>query len=150
MDAPPSEHILAIERDFPAPAAVVFTALSDARELAKWWGPDGFRIPEIEFEPLVGSRYRIAMQPPEGDVFHLHGEFRTVVPGLQLGYTFLWDPPDADDVETLVELSLRDLDGSTSVNLRQGPFKTEARLSLHRDGWTESFDKLERVLAARI
>jgi uncharacterized protein YndB with AHSA1/START domain len=50
--------------------------------------------------------------------------------------------PDPDDVETLVALSFRDLGGSTEVALTQGRFKTEARLALHRDGWTDSFDKL--------
>jgi hypothetical protein len=27
-------------------------------------------------------------------------------------------------------------------------FATEERLELHRNGWTDSFDKLERLLAA--
>jgi hypothetical protein len=35
---------------------------------------------------------------------------------------------------------------STEVAFRQGPFKTEARRALHRDGWTDTFDKLEGVL----
>jgi uncharacterized protein YndB with AHSA1/START domain len=30
--------------------------------------------------------------------------------------------------------------------LSQGPFKTEARRALHRDGWTESFDKLAELV----
>jgi uncharacterized protein YndB with AHSA1/START domain len=29
---------------------------------------------------------------------------------------------------------------------RQGAFKTEARRALHRDGWTESFDKLGELV----
>jgi hypothetical protein len=33
--------------------------------------------------------------------------------------------------------------------LEQGPFKTEARRALHRDGWTDSFDKLERLVPGR-
>jgi hypothetical protein len=31
--------------------------------------------------------------------------------------------------------------------LTQGPFKNEARRALHRDGWTDSFDKLEQLLS---
>ena len=149
MDAPAEELVLTIERSFSAAAAVVFTAFSDAREVAKWWGPEGFRIPEIEFEPIVGGHYRIAMQPPGGDPFHLDGEFRAVDAPHRLAYTFVWDPPDPDDVETLVDLSFRDLGESTSVKLTQGEFKTEARLDLHRDGWTESFNKLDQVLSAQ-
>ena len=59
----------------------------------------------------------------------------------------MWEEPDPDDVETLVELSFRDLGEATEVALAQGPFKTEARRELHRGGWTDSFDKLERLIA---
>jgi hypothetical protein len=55
--------------------------------------------------------------------------------------------PDPDDVETLVELSFRDLGKSTEVVLIQGAFKTEPRRELHRNGWTEGFDKLEQLVS---
>ncbi len=61
----------------------------------------------------------------------------------------MWENPDPDDVETVASLSFRDLGGSTEVALTQGPFKTEARRALHRDGWTDSFDKLERLIAGQ-
>ena len=82
--------------------------------------------------------------------FRLTGEFREVDPPERLAFTFNWEPPDPDDVETLVTLSFRDRDGSTAVALEQGAFKTEARRELHRDGWGESFDRLERLLAGRV
>jgi len=44
------------------------------------------------------------MQPPEGDRFYLTGEFREVDPPARLAYTFIWEYPDPDDVEMLVEL----------------------------------------------
>ena len=129
---------------------VAFATLSDARELAKWFGPRGFTIPSLEFDPRVGDAYRIEMQPPEGEPFHLAGEFREVDPPTHLAYTFVWEEPDPDDVETLVDLSLRDAGGgSTEVTLTQGTFMTEARRGLHRDGWTDSFDKLENLISAR-
>jgi len=128
---------------------VVLRAFTDAQELAKWWGPNGFTIPSLDFEPRVGGTYRIEMQPPEGDPFHLAGEFREVSLPTRLGFTFVWEPPDPDDLETLVSLSFRDRGGSTEVVLTQGPFKTEARLALHRDGWTDSLDRLERLLAGQ-
>ena len=88
------------------------------------------------------------MQPPDGDPIYLAGEFREVEPPDRQAFTFAWEDPDPDDVENLVRLSFRDLDGSTEVGLVQAPFETDARLALHRDGWTDSFDKLERMLAA--
>jgi uncharacterized protein YndB with AHSA1/START domain len=138
--------MLAIERLLPAPPPAVFAALTEPDELVKWWGPEGFTIPSIEFPARVGETYRITMQPPEGDAFHLTGEFREVDPPARLAFTFVWEPADPDDVETLATLSLRDLGESSEVGFTQGPFKTEARRAVHDGGWTDSFDKLERVL----
>src|SRR5215216_2675072 len=130
--------MLAVKCLLPAPPTVVFPAFSSPEQLAQWWGPVGFAIPSVDFEPRVGAPYRIEMQPPEGEAFHLVGEFRVVEPPSRLAFTFVWEPPDVDDVETLVDLSFRDLGDSTEVELRQGPFKTDDRLALHRDGWSES------------
>jgi uncharacterized protein YndB with AHSA1/START domain len=132
----------------PTAPAVVFGLFSDSHELAKWWGPAGFTAPGAEFDPRVGGSYRIEMQPPEGDPFNLTGEFREVDPPARLAYTFVWEDPDPDDVETLVELSFRDLGESTEVTLTQGPFKTEARRALHQDGWRDCFDKLEQLISS--
>jgi uncharacterized protein YndB with AHSA1/START domain len=147
MAARPGELSLEIERVLPVTRAVVFAAFSDPDELAKWWGPERFTVPSLEFNPQVGAGYRIEMQPPEGDPFHLTGEFREVDPPARLVYTFAWEPPDPDDVETVVELSFRDLGQSTEVVLVQGPFKTEARRELHRNGWADSLQKLERSIS---
>jgi uncharacterized protein YndB with AHSA1/START domain len=139
--------ILELRRVLAAAPEVVFRAFTDAHELATWWGPNGFTIPSLDFEPREGATYRIEMQPPEGGPFHLTGEFREVDAATRLGFTFVWDPPDPDDLETLVALSFRDRGESTELLLTQGPFKTEARRALHRDGWTDSLDKLERLIA---
>lgn len=147
MQAESGELTLEMKHVLPAAPSVVFAAFSEPSELAKWWGPQDFTIPTIEFDPRVGGSYRIEMQPPEGDAFYLIGEFREVDPPARLAYTFRWEDPDPDDVETLVGLSFLDLGESTQVAFTQGAFKTEARRRLHRGGWTDSFDKLEHLLA---
>ena len=89
------------------------------------------------------------MQPPEGDVFHLSGEFVEVGPPSRLSYTFRWEEPTPDDRETVVTLTLRDVNGgSTNVLLDQGVFATEERLALHTQGWTDSLDRLYELLAS--
>jgi uncharacterized protein YndB with AHSA1/START domain len=146
MAARSDELTLEIKRVLPAVPSVVFAAFTDSSQLAKWWGPDGFTIPNLVFDPRVGETYRIEMQPPEGDAFFLSGEFREVDPSTRLAFTFVWENPDPDDVENLVRLAFRDLGQSTEVSLTQGPFRTEPRWALHRDGWGDSFDKLERLM----
>ena len=138
--------VLRMERVLPAPREDVYRALADQQELAKWWGPEGFTIPSIEFEPREGSDYRIEMQPPDGDAFYLNGEFREVDPPSALAFTFNWDPPDPDDRETVAELKLEDRGEQTAVVFTQGEFATEERRAIHEGGWTDSFEKLERLL----
>ena len=105
----------------------VFRAFSEPAELRKWWGPAGFAVPSLEFEPRAGAGYRIEMQPPDADAFFLTGQFREVEPPARLSFTFAWEDPHPDDVETLVELSFEDVGGSTEAGLTQGSFKTEER-----------------------
>jgi uncharacterized protein YndB with AHSA1/START domain len=149
MEARSDELTLAMERILPARPSVVFAAFSDPNQLVRWWGPKGFTTPSLKYDARVGESYRIEMQPPEGDPFYLTGEFREVAPPARLVYTFVWEPPDPDDVDTVVALSFRDLGESTEVAFRQGPFKTDARRALHRDGWADSFDRLERFISAQ-
>jgi uncharacterized protein YndB with AHSA1/START domain len=138
---------LELTRVIPGTRSVVFAAFSDADQLARWWGPQGFTVPTLDFDPRIGAGYRIQMQPAEGDPFYLAGEFREVEAPARLAFTFVYEDPDPDDVETLVELSFRDLRESTEVVFTQGPFKTGARRELHRGGWTDSFDRLEQFIS---
>lgn len=141
--------ILEMQRILPAAPGVVFDAFLDPSKLAKWWGPQGFTIPSLNMEVRDGAPYRIEMQPPEGGPFFLTGEFREVDSPAKLVFTFIWEEPDPDDVETLVELAFRGREKATEVTLTQGRFRTEARRELHRGGWSDSFDKLERLLVTR-
>ena len=134
------------ERVLDAAPERVFEMLTEPAELAKWWGPHGFTTPEIQLDLRVGGRYRFTMQPPEGEAFHLSGDFLEVHPPDRLSFTFRWDEPDPDDRETVVELSLDSVGGATRVSLRQGEFATPGRLELHRQGWADSFEKLDVVL----
>lgn len=70
----------------------IFNLLTEPAELAKWWGPRGFTIPDIRLDLRAGGGYRFTMQ---------------------LGYTFRWDEPTPDDRETVVILTLSALDEAT-------------------------------------
>ena len=141
---------LEMRRVLRAPPSVVFHALTKPEELASWWGPTGFTTPSIEVDLRVGGSYRIAMQPPVGELFYLTGRFREVDPPARLVYTFRWEDPTPDDRETVVTLSLRELDDGTELHFTQGMFATEERRALHEGGWTDSFGKLEELLSSSL
>src|SRR6478735_5235928 len=49
-----------------APRERIFSMLTEPAEVARWWGPQGFRTVVTELEPGVGGGYRFAMQPLDG------------------------------------------------------------------------------------
>ena len=69
--ARPDGLTLELDRALPAAPSRVFELFTDPGELARWWGPEGFSTPTMDYEPRVGESYRIEMQPPDGDAFHL-------------------------------------------------------------------------------
>ena len=141
--------VLHLTAGLDAPRERVFRALTDPVALARWWGPAGFTTPEIELDLGVGGRYRFGMQPPDGDLFHLTGEFIEVDPPRSLAYTFRWEEPTPDDQDTVVRLTLEAPSHGTELSLWQGEFATGERLALHEEGWTESLEKLRRFLGCR-
>jgi uncharacterized protein YndB with AHSA1/START domain len=149
MGEPSQGSVLELERVLEARPEEVFGRLTDPAELAAWWGPHGFTTPEIDLDLRVGGRYRFTMQPPEGEAFHLSGQFLEIEVPSRLSYTFRWEEPAPDDRETVVVLVLRASDRGTEVSLRQGDFATEERRELHRNGWADSFAKLDAALRRR-
>jgi uncharacterized protein YndB with AHSA1/START domain len=134
----------------PATRPEVFEAMTDGSELARWWGPHGFSTHRVDLDLRPGGSYLIEMQPPEGEAFRLSGEFLQVEPPARLVYTFRWDPPDPDDRETVVTVSLEERGAQTRVELRQGEFTTEERRALHEGGWTDSFERLREMLGGSL
>jgi uncharacterized protein YndB with AHSA1/START domain len=142
----PSATRIHLEKLLPAPPERVFSAFTDSEQLRRWWGPVGFTVQSLAFDVVEGTDYRITMQPPDGDVFHIRGTFRAVEVPRRLIFTFIYEEPDPDDQETLVTLTFDPGDVGTRLVLDQGPFKTAARWALHRQGWTETLERLEQSL----
>jgi uncharacterized protein YndB with AHSA1/START domain len=138
--------VVRLSRRIPALPARVFALLTDPDDVARWFGPHGFTIPEVSVDLRVGGRYRFTMQPPDAEPFHLTGEFVEIDRPHRLRYTFEWEEPDPDDRTTQVDLALRGIGGATDVALVQGAFATVARLDLHRSGWSDSLEKLAALV----
>ena len=119
MARDPGGLTLHLEKTLDARSDRVFAAFVEPEKLAEWWGPAGFTSPSLDLDVRNGGRYRITMQPPDGEAFHLRGEFREVDPPRRLVYTFEWEEPDPDDQVTVVTLSFADHQEETNVVLDQ-------------------------------
>ncbi|MFA9431139.1 SRPBCC domain-containing protein [Egicoccus sp. AB-alg2] len=148
MAEPSGSRRIRLRTELPGPPAAVFAALTEPDRLARWWGPHGFSLPEVELALRVGGGYRFAMQPPAGEPFHVQGEFLEVAPPHRLVFTFRYEEPDPDDVETVVTVTLSARGAATRIFVEQEAFATEARRALHEAGWSDSLDRLRTLLAA--
>lgn len=142
----PENVQLSLECQLDASDERVFDLMTTSAPLARWFGPSGFTMPEVEVDLRVGGRYRFTMQPPAGEPFHISGEYVEIEAPGRLVFTFNYEEPAPDDRETTVTIDLDAMDGATELVLRQAEFATEERVELHRGGWTESFEKLRNLL----
>lgn len=139
---------LRLEKLLPASVEQLFEAFVDPLKLGEWWGPHGYRTSVLELAARPGGVFRLEIRPPEGELFHLGGEFVEVDPAGTLGFTFVYEEPTPDDQETVVHLSFDPAAaGGTSLVVRQAPFRTEERRALHEAGWTETLERLEAFVA---
>ena len=120
----------------------VFRAWTTVDELKKWWGPEGFSLPEAELDLRVGGKYRFAMQEPTGVVHWLTGEFREIASPAKLVYTWLWEGAP-EEAATLVTVEFHDAGTATDVVVKHERFSSEAEGQSHNEGWTGCLNRLE-------
>ena len=53
-------------RVFDAPRELVFSAFTDPKHLAEWWGPNGFTTTTHAFDLRPGGKWRFVMHGPDG------------------------------------------------------------------------------------
>ena len=144
MVAPATPPItLNLRRTFSAPPERVFRAWTIPAELMKWWGPGQYSAPQVEIDLRVGGRFRIAMKPPQGDIFYLGGQYREVQPPRRLVFTWQWE---GDPVETLVTLDFMERGGMTELIVTHERFPNQEQCDRHKEGWSASLEKLPRAL----
>jgi uncharacterized protein YndB with AHSA1/START domain len=74
-----SDREIVSARTFTAPRERVFNAFSDPRQLAQWWGPQGFTNTIHEFDLRPGGMWRLVMHAPDGKDYANESRFAEVV-----------------------------------------------------------------------
>ncbi len=78
----PQDHAAEIisTRVFAASRERLFAAFSDPKQLAAWWGPEGFTNTFDEFDLRPGGDWKFTMHGPDGKDYANHSRFLEVVP----------------------------------------------------------------------
>ena len=149
---------LELRKVIKAKRARVFEAWTKPEVIRHWFGPRNMVVTEVSSDLRVGGAYRIEMrgaleasmaERPNESMEHRAGAtgvYTEIVPDERIAFTWRgdWRPEE----ETLVTVTLRDVEGGTEVTLVHEGFVTAESRQGHEHGWTGSLEKLSGVLEA--
>ena len=99
-----------------APRELVFRAWTEARHLARWFGPHGFTTTTTVLEFRPGGVWEFEMHGPDGTVYPNWIEWREIAPPERISYRQGTGRDDPDAFETFVTFA--DREGRTEITLR--------------------------------
>ena len=112
-----ADRELVLTRVVNAPRERVWKAFTDPKEVAVWWGPNGFSNTIHEMEVKVGGVWRFMMHGPDGVDYPNKIVYTKIVEPERLEYDHSGDGnPDLDAFKT--SITFEDLGGKTKVTLR--------------------------------
>jgi uncharacterized protein YndB with AHSA1/START domain len=142
LDVKPS---LTLKRRLNAPPEKVYAAWTDPEKIARWIGPKQVVSARAETDPRVGGHYHFHMRTSDGEEHDVSGVYHEVVPNEKLVFTWAWK--STPERESRVTITFKaDGDGTMLTLLHEQFFDEEAR-DRHKQGWSGSFDKLERYFS---
>lgn len=107
---------LVTTRVIDGPRDLVFRAWTDARHLARWFGPRGFTTTTRAFDFRPGGVWDFDLIGPDGTVYPNWVEWREIVPVERIAYRQGGHENDPDTFESTVTFA--DRAGRTEITLR--------------------------------
>jgi uncharacterized protein YndB with AHSA1/START domain len=131
-----TDREVVVRRVINGPRRLVFMAWTEARHLARWFGPAGFSVTTSSFDFRVGGVWDFVMHGPDGTDFRNRVHFLEITPPERIRYEQGARAGDPDMFETTVSFAERD--GGTEITLHT-VFRTKAQ----RDHVVENFGAIE-------
>lgn len=132
----PEALTMTLTAEFDAPASRLWGAITDPRQLERFWGPPGWPATFTEFDFTVGGRARYHMTSPRGEASRGSWEFLNI------------DAPGSFEViDSFVGEDGEPLEGFPSMRMTFGVDGTDARSRLTNITYFTSVEALEQVVA---
>ena len=138
------DEVLAFEREFDAPAALVWKLWKDPEHMVRWHGPEGYWLTHCEVDFRVGGKWRRCMSRAADHAHWIYGEYLEIDEPRRLVFTYV---NDFDPFETVVELDFEERYGRTLMRFRQAPFPSVEERDSHGGGGRAGFGLLAAYLA---
>jgi len=137
-----------ITRSFQAPIDVVWKFWTQPELLAQWFGPSGISVPveSVKVDAQEGGSWNLTMKDDAGE-YPITATITRLVEHEYLEMVMASDPTEGFLGNERLRIQFHDHGDKTRITLHQGPFTPEFR-DMTRDGWNESFVKLDTIIAA--
>ena len=99
-----SDRAFAVTHTFRAPAARIFAAYTDAKQVPQWWGFPKGSLQVERMDVRNGGGFRFLQRMPDGSTMASSGSYLEVKPVTRLVYTFKVEGQPGAPVTTTVEL----------------------------------------------
>jgi uncharacterized protein YndB with AHSA1/START domain len=141
------DQILRMERRIAASPERLFEHFTEPELLVKWWGPEGFDVPEHALDLRPGGRWRTTMRAPDGKRLVVSGVYRTIEKPRRLVFTWGWHEGETEKRghETEVTVTFEAAPGGTKLVIVQQPFESKEQRDAHGSGWSSTFNCLEKL-----
>ena len=146
---PQTENLsLQIKRLIKAPRDRVYAAWTDPVQLKQWFGPEKVQTRDLIADARVDGKFRWDLTNPEGEKMTCLGEYRELLPGKKIVFTWQWDgDEDWENHTSVVTVELSDRDGGTELRLTHEKLPNEESRNGHTGGWNSALDKLEKFFS---
>jgi uncharacterized protein YndB with AHSA1/START domain len=143
-----TERDVYITRSFAAPIQLVWDFWTKPELLAQWFGPHGISVHEstIAVDVREGGAWNLRMHDDNG-VYPIEAEILIAAPPEYLELRLQANTAQGQVEDVLLRIQFHDHGDTTRMTLQQGPFDPEFR-DLTRDGWIQSFEKLDAIVGA--
>ena len=113
---PIADREVIIEREFDAPARLLFEAYAKPEHVMKWFGPKGWPLTLCEMDFRVGGRFRFAMTGPDGKQnTPFGGEYIEIVRDKKIVYDNGFETPGAE--KTVVTVTYDEKGDKTTLRI---------------------------------
>jgi uncharacterized protein YndB with AHSA1/START domain len=142
-------------RVFDAPRDLVFAAFTDPKNLAQWWGPNGFTTTTHSFEFRAGGVWRFVMHGPDGRDYQNRVTYDEIVPPERIVYHH-GGGDDVEPVQFRTTVTLEDLGNGKTRLTWHGQFPSaEERARVVKDygadkGLGETMARLAAYVAEQV
>lgn len=142
---------LNLTRVIDAPRALVFEAWTDAKHVARWWGPKNFTSVVDEWDARPQGRIRLFMHAPSGLSHPMTGIFHEVVPPERLVFAAVAEDGAGNRLlESFTTVTFVEEGGKTKLTVQASavglaPIAAQMLQGMEQ-GWTQSLERFEELV----